>query len=225
MDFMKAEYEGPAPAAGACGACRSPLSAQYWTAGDATLCGGCAEALRAGPPKEGAFLRALKALVFGSGVGLAGAIGYSLIITFLQMELALVTIFIGWLVGRAVRAGSEGRGGRGYQVMGAVLTYAWCMMAYVPSIVTELTKAAEPVPFAAAVLFAPFLALVIPFTGAMGVLGSLILAFGVWRGWREPARVEVAVTGPFELAPAVAPTAAPAPFVDAPPPEPGPGAP
>jgi hypothetical protein len=221
MDFTKAEYEGGAPAQRACAACQSPLVGQYWTAGDATVCGRCAEAVRAGPPSEGALLRVFKALVFGSGVGLAGAIGYALIITFLEVELALVTIFIGWMVGRAVRYGSEGRGGRGYQVMGAVLTYGWCMMAYVPTMVTELTKAAEPVSFPVAVILSPFVALIVPFTGAMGVLGTLILAFGVWRGWREPARVVVPIAGPFELAPMAVPVAAAAPVAA---PEPGPDA-
>ncbi|MCA3010796.1 MAG: hypothetical protein INH41_00195 [Myxococcaceae bacterium] len=157
--------------------------------GDAASCVRCAEAVCAGPPREGALLRVLKAFAFGSGVGLAGDIGFGLISTFLEVELALVTSFIGWMVGRAVRSGSEGRGGRGYQVMGAVLTYGWCMMASVPALVMEQRMAAEPAPFPVAVFLSPFLALVVPFTGAMGVLNTLILAFGVWRGWRERARL------------------------------------
>jgi len=35
----------------------------------------------------------------------------------------------------------------------------------------------------------------------MGVLGLLILGFGVWRAWREAAQVVIPVEGPFTLAP------------------------
>lgn len=147
-------------------------------------------------------VRTFKAMLFGCGAGLLGATGYGLIIHYAKVELALVTILIGWMVGRSVRAGSEGRGGRWYQFLGASLTYAWCMMAYVPDVVEALTNTKEALPMVAAVVMAPFIALVVPFTGEMGILGTLILAFGVWRGWREPAKVEIPIEGPFALAPA-----------------------
>lgn len=201
MDFSQAQYEGDVPAATQCAACQQPLATQYWTAGPVTVCGNCAAQLQAGPPPGGGVVRAFKALLFGCGAGLAGAVGYGLIIHYAKVELALVTILIGWMVGRSVRAGSEGRGGRGYQVLGAVLTYAWCMMAYVPDIVVGLANAAQnPVPTAFAVLIAPFLALAIPFMGDMDFLSVLILGFGVWRGWREPVKVNLVVAGPFALA-------------------------
>lgn len=205
MDFSKAEFEGGAPAAVQCAACQQALAQQYWTAGPLTVCGRCAEQVKAGPPPGGGVVRTFKAVLFGCGAGLAGATGYGLIIHYAKVELALVTILIGWMVGRSVRAGSEGRGGRWYQFLGAVLTYGWCMMAYVPDVVEALTTGAkEPLPLVVAVLMAPFIALIVPFSGEMGVLGTLILAFGIWRGWREPAKVEIPVDGPFELAPAAA---------------------
>lgn len=200
MDFTRAEYEADAPASGQCAACKAPLQHEYWTAGNASVCGRCAELVKAGPPPGGGVVRAFKALMLGSGAGLLGAVGYGLIIHFARMELALVTIFIGWFVGRAVKQGSEGRGGRLYQVMGAVLTYGWCMMAYVPDIVLGAAAQPDAAPTVVLAVIAPFIALAVPFTGEMGVLGTLILAFGVWRGWREPARVDVVVSGPYALA-------------------------
>jgi hypothetical protein len=212
MDFTQAQFEGGTPAAAQCAACKLNLTGQYWTAGPLTVCAGCAEQVKAGPPPGGGFVRVFKAVLFGCGAGLLGATGYGLIIHYAKVELALVTILIGWMVGRSVRVGSEHRGGRGYQLLGALLTYGWCMMAYVPDIVEGLANAKDPLPTFAAVIIAPFIALAVPFTGAMGVLGTLILAFGVWRGWREPVRVEIPVAGPFELgtAPPPEPAAAPA---------------
>lgn len=211
MDFTKAEFEGGGQAAAQCAACKQVLAAQYFTAGPLTVCGPCAEQLRAGAPPGGGVVRVFKAVLFGCGAGLVGAAGYGLIIHYGKVELAIVTILIGWMVGRSVRVGSEHRGGRWYQLLGAVLTYVWCMMAYVPDVVEGLTTHPDsPLPTVAAVLMAPFIALVVPFTGDMGVLGTLILGFGVWRGWREPARVEIPIDGPFALAPAEAEVVAPA---------------
>lgn len=201
MDFSKAEYEVDAVAAIPCANCKAPLQAQYWTVGAASVCERCAAMFKGGPPKAGSFFRVVKATAFGSGAGLAGATLYGLIIHFARMELALITILIGWMVGRSVRIGSENRGGIGYQILAAVMTYCWCMMAYVPDLVQSMTAAGpESVPLIGAIILAPLLALITPFTGAMGFLGSLILAFGIWRGFREPAAIKIEVLGPFELA-------------------------
>lgn len=179
---------------------------QYFAVGSATVCATCAARLKEPPSAQGAFGRAVKALFLGGGAGLLGAIGYSLIITLAHIELALVTIAIGWFVGVGVMKGSEGRGGRGYQVLSALLTYFWCMMAYVPSIVMELQKQENGPHVVAAAVVAPFIALIIPLQGEMGILGTLILLFGVYQGFRGPAAPKVEVTGPFALA---APNAAP----------------
>jgi hypothetical protein len=200
LDFSKAQYEPGAAVETVCANCKQPLSVQYWTVGTASLCERCAALFKAGPPPEGAVLRVFKAVLFGAGAGLAGATLYGLIIYFAKVELALITILIGWMVGRAVKAGSEGRGGLGYQVLSAVMTYVCCMLAYVPTVVEGSQTGENPLPLAVAVLIAPFAAVAIPFTGELGVLGTLILAFGVWRGFREPAKVVVEVLGPFDLA-------------------------
>jgi hypothetical protein len=209
MDFDKAEFSGEAQqATQACALCQTALPGSYFVVGNATVCPRCAQAVKDGPPPGGGAWRAFKALALGSGAGLLGAIGYGLIITFANVELALVTIAIGWFVGHAVKKGSENRGGTGYQVLAAVLTYVWCMMAYVPVIVQGAMKGDEPMPLVLAILVAPFAALAVPFMGEMGPIGLLILAFGIWQGFKEPRAIPVVVTGPYSLG---APAAAAAP--------------
>ncbi|PZR12302.1 MAG: hypothetical protein DI536_15475 [Archangium gephyra] len=200
MDFQQAQFEGVnEPPQVVCANCKTILEHQFWTAGPHTVCRNCADQLRAGPPKDGGFKRFVKAFLLGNGAGLLGAIGYGAIIYFTGYELALITIFIGWFVGRAVMLGSDKLGGRGYQVMGALLTYVWCVEAFVPMLVKGAMEGNEPPPFLFAALISPFIALALPFLGEMGPLGLLILAFGVFRGWREPQRIDVAVDGPFDL--------------------------
>ena len=49
-------------------------------------------------------------------------------------EIGLIAIQVGFLVGGAVRAGSEGRGGRGYQVLAVLLIYISICANYMPDI-------------------------------------------------------------------------------------------
>ena len=209
MDFSEAKFEGAAGVGSSCATCGAALTSQYWLAGVASVCGACAAQLQVARPSNGAFFRFLKAIGLGFGAGLLGAIGYGAIIFFSGYELALITIGIGWFIGRAVMMGSEHRGGRGYQVLAVVLTYVCCMLAFVPSVVKGFLGAAEPVSMPVALLIAPFIAQAIPFLGEMGPIGLLILGFGMCRAWRETAKVVIEVAGPFALAPATAEKTAP----------------
>ncbi len=211
MDFTEARFEGAAPAPQlTCAACRRPLETEYWTAGNSPVCANCAAQLRAGPPKEGGFIRGLKAFALGNGAGLLGAIGYGAIIYATGYELALITIGIGWFIGRAVMRGSDGRGGRAYQVMASLLTYVWCMEAFVPTIIKGAQESGSHDPIVVAII-APVISLVMPFTGELNVISILILGFGVWRAWRETAGVVIPVAGPFAIAAPSPVEAAPAP--------------
>ncbi len=205
MEFEKADLGATEQEAGhACALCAAPLTEQYWSAGNAMVCGGCAEAVRSGPPKAGGLVRALKAGASGVAFGLVGTAIYAAIIQFAEYELALLTIFIGWLVGQGVRRGADGRGGLGYQTMAAVLTYVMCMLSYAPALYVGATSGPEALPAPAALLFAPLLSLALPFFGDMNIISVLILAFGVYQGFRVPAVAKVTVDGPFGLKPAAA---------------------
>ena len=53
-------------------------------------------------------------------------------------------------------------------------------------------------------------ALVLPFAMLPdNLMGLLIIAFGVWQAWRLNRRIEISVTGPYQLAPSIAAAAPP----------------
>src|SRR5207245_7603631 len=64
-----------------------------------------------------------RSLVFGIGATIAGAVLYYGVIAITELEIGLVAIAIGYMVGYSVRRGSRGWGGRRYHVLALLLTY------------------------------------------------------------------------------------------------------
>ena len=98
----------------------------------AMACPGCAEKMRSeiATDKHAAYVRAL---TYGIGAAVVGLIGYALIAILLQgWVISYMSIGVGWLVGTAMMKGSNGVGGRRYQIAAALLTYAAVSMAAVP---------------------------------------------------------------------------------------------
>ena len=75
----------------------------------------------------------VRALAYGTGAAVAGLVGYALIAILLQgWVISYMSIGVGWIVGTAMIKGSNGIGGRRYQIAAAVLTYAAVSMAAIP---------------------------------------------------------------------------------------------
>lgn len=137
LQFDRAEF-ATTPAA-SCGACQAVLSESYYQANSQLLCARCADGLTQALLGTGTrFGRAGKALLLGSAAALVGALIHFSVLHFLEINAALVTILMGWLVGKGVRNGSGGRGGWRYQLMAVLLTYLSIAMAYVPLLIGEL---------------------------------------------------------------------------------------
>jgi len=116
----------------ACSRCQRTLT-EYWTLDGAVLCERCANELKAErTSSEGAGARVGKALVFGVGGMLAGAAVWYAVARITNLEIGLIAILLGWLVGKGVYLGSGKRGGLGYQVMAIALTYLGIGVAGVP---------------------------------------------------------------------------------------------
>jgi hypothetical protein len=194
LQFERADYA--APRAMACSACKSAILTEYYAANGQVLCAKCAEGTRqfvAGPGMGVA--RFGMALVLGLGAMIAGAAVYAGTMIYAHSEWALISIGIGWLVGKAVRKGSRNRGGWRYQLLAALLTYTSICGAYAAVAWHEIgTPDAAQFATLAVMMYA------LPFLGGMhNVIGWLIIGFGVWQAWKMNAPLRLEITGPHAI--------------------------
>jgi hypothetical protein len=140
---MSDNFSNPAPQFGTaeyatnsgnsrCQFCQQPIGGTYYRINEAMACPACAEKMRSNIALDthAAYVRAL---TYGIGAAVVGLIGYALIAILLQgWVISYMSIGVGWLVGTAMMKGSNGMGGRRYQIAAALLTYAAVSMAAVP---------------------------------------------------------------------------------------------
>jgi hypothetical protein len=204
--FGTAEY-ATTPASNLCQFCQQPLSGSYYRVNAALACPGCAERMRSeiDRDKHAAYVRAV---TYGIGAAVVGLIGYALIAILLQgWVISYMSIGVGWLVGTAMMKGSNGVGGRRYQIAAALLTYAAVSMAEIPiwihfagGLRFDVTNLGALLGRLALLgLASPFSQLQgNPFWGAMGLL---ILFFGMRIAWRIAEGKPFGIYGPFAYAP------------------------
>lgn len=133
-----------------CAACERRIDAVYYDVNGVTACEGCREtaaALAETPRGAGPLL---KAGVFGLGAGIVGAMIYYAVIALANLEIGIVAILIGYMVGYAVKRGAAGRGGRRFQILAVALTYASVAMAYTPLMFKGVAEAEKDKPSASA---------------------------------------------------------------------------
>lgn len=143
LQFDRPEFQpGAAAAAVTCTSCKQPVVQSYYEANGQLICSHCREQLTLGG--GGSQLgRLLRACVYGLGVALAGGVVWWAVRYFLKFEVGLISIAIGYGVGVVVRRASGNRGGRAYQVLAVLLTYAGICSNYVPDVVEELMHSAR----------------------------------------------------------------------------------
>ncbi len=203
--FSTAEYTTP-PKIDRCHFCSSPLATEYYRVRGQAACASCAAAARsgqAGGSDSSAFTRAL---LFGIGAAIVGLAGYAAFTITTHLYVGYVALGVGYIVARAMKAGSGGLGGRPYQIAAVVLTYLAIALAEIPIALWQF-HARIPLGrmFAASVrllpigLMSPILEMRSPVHGLINVV---ILYVGLSLAWRGTAAQRVAVEGPFRLTPA-----------------------
>ena len=113
-------------------------------------------------------------------------------------QLSILAIAVGFLVGRAVRWATGGRGGVIYQVLAVVLTYAAIAFSWLPFVAERQGAALDVVDV---VLQAPFILSLPILIGLERPFTLVILGIGLWEAWKFTAPVPFVITGPFTAVP------------------------
>lgn len=140
LQFDKAVYKDNASGPSVCAACKSPLAGSYYQVNQSVTCPSCKTRLEKQFTSGSPAGRVIKALAFGIPAAILGAGLYYLIMDLTGYELGLVAIVIGWMVGAAVRKGSNYSGGLPYQIIAVVLTYMAICSTYIPSIIKGMEQ-------------------------------------------------------------------------------------
>ncbi|MGO9947320.1 MAG: hypothetical protein ACLPWG_10775 [Steroidobacteraceae bacterium] len=210
--FKTAEYSGNAAT---CKACGQAISGAYYQVNGAKTCSKCAQRIKEQLPKDShsAFARGVLFGVGGAILGLGIYVGFALATGLIA---GLISLAVGYLVGKAILLGSGGIGGRRYQVAAVLLTYAAVSLAAVPialsqhmkhrsaqaqSQVSESSSDSPKPSVAKAVGTLALIGLVSPFLGLsnpmQGVIGLIILFVGIRIAWRMTAARQVSILGPI----------------------------
>ena len=144
LQFDRVETTGSPKQAAApavtCAVCGRSVGDEYFTANGKPICASCRQVVTtaAAPPRSVGPL--LLAALFGLGASIAGAAIYYAVIAITNLEIGIVAILIGYMVGWAVRKGAGGRGGRRFQIVAVALTYWAVGLAYAPLAYKEVVK-------------------------------------------------------------------------------------
>ena len=195
--FNTAEYSS---AEEVCKSCKQPLTGDYYRLNGMTACASCTQQVKGQMPidTQPAFL---KAIVFGIGAAVLGCALYAGFTIVTSIYIGIVSLAVGWLIGKAMKAGSGGIGGKRYQIVAVALTYLAVSMAEVPirlhftgEGLSELSDPSRLGEFLGKGLASPFSDLKNPFNG---LLGLVILYVGMQIAWKLTAGPKLEILGPF----------------------------
>ena len=131
---------GPTPAELTCAACKQPIRAAYYDINGNLTCQRCRGQIVGAWNRGSSAARFGKALLLGGVAAALGAALYFGIEALTGYEFGLVAVVVGFVVGAAVRKGSNGRGGWRYQALAMFLTYSAVVATDSSLIARELVK-------------------------------------------------------------------------------------
>ncbi len=205
-----------------CAACKQLISGAHYQINNHVICPECAAKIQAGR-KDGP-VPWVRLVIYGAGAAVAGSILYAIPLA-MGFQIGIVALAVGWMVGKAIRVGSFGIGGRPQQILAVVLTYFAISTSFFPAaflirakqsiegkpamkkqtppiIHDEVTTTREAISPAKAVASLLIFIVIFPFLelkdSPIGGLISLFIIFiGLQRAWALTARHEIIVTGPY----------------------------
>jgi len=128
--FSTAEYAST-PGTDRCRICSKLIAGEYYRVNSQMACEICALQAREGQPTDShaAFARGL---LLGSGGAVLGLILYSTVAILTGWTIGYLSLAVGWLVGKGIEKGSNGLGGRRYQIAAVALTYVAISISAIP---------------------------------------------------------------------------------------------
>jgi hypothetical protein len=175
-----------------CAECRSAIVDTYYEAGEGVVCAPCQTRIASNLEPDVTRARFSRAARFGGAAAAAGAAAYFGLLAAAGREVSVALIVIGFAVGRAVRSGARGRGGRPYQWLALGLTYLAMATTYVPFVL----KGADPSDLGGLLV----LAIAAPILeGLDHGLTLIMIAIALGQAWRTNRRVDPKLAGPFRV--------------------------
>jgi hypothetical protein len=202
-----------------CAACKQVIPGEYYQLQNHVICPDCATKIQAGRATQKP-VPMLRAVIYGSGAAIAGCLLYAIVLA-MGVQIGIVALAVGWMVGKAIHYASYGFGGRPQQILAVALTYFAISTSFFPAAIfvgvkqgiqekSAAKKSGPPVIKEVKPNMAPgraiaglaVLALISPFlelfsSPAGGLLSLFILFIGLQRAWAMTARHEILVSGPY----------------------------
>ena len=177
-----------------CAECRSAIVDTYYEAGEGVVCAPCQVRIASNvEPDVMTRERVSRAAKFGAAAAAASAAVYFGLLAAIGYEVSVALILIGFVVGKAVRTGARGRGGRSFQWLALGLTYLAMVTTYVP-FVLKGSDASD----AGALLLLAFAAPILE--GIDHGVTLIMIALALGQAWRtNRRRVDPKLAGPFRV--------------------------
>ena len=115
-----------------CENCHAPIDTEYFQVNAHLVCARCKDLIEAAIETPTGLAPLVLGGLFGLGAGIVGAAIYYAVIALANLEIGIVAILIGYMVGYAVRKGAGNRGGLRFQILAVMLTYLAVALAYTP---------------------------------------------------------------------------------------------
>lgn len=207
-----------APSPKSCAACKQLIDGPYFQVQQHVICPACAAKIEAGKLAKKP-IPWVRLVIYGAGAALAGSILYAIPLA-MGFQIGIVALAVGWMVGKAIRTGGYGIGGRPQQILAVALTYFAISMSFFPAgifigvkhaVAAKNSPAAAPaipkpvkppIPVGKAIAGLLMLAAISPFlelgsSPVGGLISLFILFIGLQRAWALTAGHEILVTGPY----------------------------
>ncbi len=201
LQFEKADYGDAVRTP--CSSCSTPLTTEYWQANGHPVCAPCAQQLRAfavAPTTH----QLLQGALYALGAGAVAAIGYAIIVVVTGYDLALLSIGVGWLIGKAALRGAGEKGSRPLQYIALAIAYLAICGTFFAQILYGLAREGRAVNGLASYLTLYLLSLGKPYfelqEGLGGLIGLAILFFGLQQAWQQTRGATLEITGPHAVA-------------------------